>query len=89
MQVRPYTVRVDRDELLVVRENVVVGYGRWTGSRIEALTGELIPAPEGEDAAGRAARLAVQQDALRRGARAGDSAAEERRRRVAALHANE
>jgi hypothetical protein len=85
VEARAYTARVDRDQALVLRENVVVGYGRWTGARIEALTGELIPAPPGEDEAARAARLAEEAgilDALAREIAAEEAAA------VAALHAN-
>jgi hypothetical protein len=80
---RPYTARVDRTEVLVLRETVVVGYGRWTGERIVDLRPPLLPAPPGEDEAARAARLAEEEAILE--ALSQQLAAEERAA-VARLH---
>jgi hypothetical protein len=61
---RPYTVAADRYEAMVFREDVLVGKGRWTGSRIEVLDAPLLPASPGEDAAARAARSAEEEAIL-------------------------
>jgi hypothetical protein len=82
---RPYSIAVDRNEVLIFREAVLVGKGRWTGARIEDLSAPLLPASPDEDEAARAARLAEQEAILAALARA---AAEEEAAAVAALHAN-
>jgi nucleotide-binding universal stress UspA family protein len=45
MEPRQYTARIDQDRVLVLRENVLVATGRWTGTRIEDLSGRLLPEP--------------------------------------------
>jgi len=45
MEARRYTATIDHDRVLVLRENVLVGTGRWTGTRIEDLSTRLLPEP--------------------------------------------
>jgi hypothetical protein len=58
-----YSATADRHRALVFREQVLVGTGRWTGTRIEALSAPLVPPAPGEDDAARASRLA-EEDAI-------------------------
>ncbi|MFT3770777.1 MAG: hypothetical protein QM820_35590 [Minicystis sp.] len=85
MEPRPYSAAVDRTQVLVFRENVLVGRARWTGEHIVDLSAPLLPEAPGEDEGARAARLAEQEAILAELAR--ELAAEEAAA-VAALHAN-
>src|SRR6185295_14000397 len=51
MELRPYKVTVDRHQVLVFREDLLVGTGRWTGTAIEDLSPPLLPEAPGEEAA--------------------------------------
>jgi hypothetical protein len=82
---QPYTAAVDRHDVLVFREDVVVSRGRWTGSRIEALSAPLVPPPPDEDAAARAARIAEEEEVL---AALSRKLAEDEAAAIAAIAAN-
>lgn len=45
MDPRAYTATVDDGRVLILRENVLVGTGRWTGTRIEDLSLQVPPEP--------------------------------------------
>jgi hypothetical protein len=74
MEPRAYNVTVDRHQVLVFRDNVLVGRGRWTGAAIEGVEPPLLPDAPGEEAAILASL--------------GQEIAREEAAAVAALHAN-
>lgn len=51
MALQPYRVTVDRHQVLVFRDELLVGKGRWTGRAIEDLSPPLMPDAPGEEAA--------------------------------------
>ncbi|MEO7327025.1 MAG: hypothetical protein ABI193_00500 [Minicystis sp.] len=51
MEPRPYRVTVDRHQVLVFREDQLVGKGRWTGAVIEGVEPPLLPDAPAEEAA--------------------------------------
>jgi hypothetical protein len=64
MDPRAYTATVDDGRVLILRENVLVGTGRWTGTHIEDLSLELPPAPVPYARAGDGAPLGADAAAL-------------------------
>jgi hypothetical protein len=51
MALQPYRVTVDRHQVLVFRDELLVGKGRWTGRAIEGLSPPLMPEAPAEEAA--------------------------------------
>ena len=51
MALQPYRVTVDRHQVLVFRDELLVGTGRWTGRAIEDLRPPLMPEAPAEEAA--------------------------------------
>ena len=51
MEFGPYRVTVDRHQVLLFRDHVLVGTGRWTGTTIEELNPPLLSDSPSDDAA--------------------------------------
>jgi hypothetical protein len=51
MEFGPYNVTVDRHDVLLFRDDVLVGKGRWTGTTIEDLSPPLKSDSPSDDAA--------------------------------------